>query len=219
MRDLTLSQEYLLCAVNEKGRLPHLGVERTVCLVAAALLELQLEGCVAVDKKYVTVTGPLPEGQAHLRPLYAFVNRPKPIRKEKLLEEYTYTVTDAQRDELLESIGRSLADLGLVQPVKVGLLGKKKGYAPTPGGYQRCGGYDPRGAAGGGEITEDVVSLVVLMEKGNCLKPYFSAFEQKQMKQRLRALGESPTGKMVQEMVEYVENMMAIAVGLIAVYS
>ena len=38
MRDLTLSQEYLLCAVNEKGRLPHLGVERTVCLVAAALL-------------------------------------------------------------------------------------------------------------------------------------------------------------------------------------
>ena len=59
MRDLTLSQEYLLCAVNEKGRLPHLGVERTVCLVAAALLELQLEGCVAVDKKYVTVTGPL----------------------------------------------------------------------------------------------------------------------------------------------------------------
>ena len=64
MRDLTLSQEYLLCAVNEKGRLPHLGVERTVCLVAAALLELQLEGCVAVDKKYVTVTGPLPEGQA-----------------------------------------------------------------------------------------------------------------------------------------------------------
>lgn len=173
MRDLTLSQEYLLCAVNEKGRLPHLGVERTVCLVAAALLELQLEGCVAVDKKYVTVTGPLPEGQAHLRPLYAFVNRPKPIRKEKLLEEYTYTVTDAQRDELLEE----------------------------------------------GEITEDVVSLVVLMEKGNCLKPYFSAFEQKQMKQRLRALGESPTGKMVQEMVEYVENMMAIAVGLIAVYS
>lgn len=63
MRDLTLSQEYLLCAVNEKGRLPHLGVERTVCLVAAALLELQLEGCVAVDKKYVTVTGP-PAGGA-----------------------------------------------------------------------------------------------------------------------------------------------------------
>ena len=209
MRDLTLSQEYLLCAVNEKGRLPHLGVERTVCLVAAALLELQLEGCVAVDKKYVTVTGPLPEGQAHLRPLYAFVNRPKPIRKEKLLEEYTYTVTDAQRDELLESIGRSLADLGLVQPVN----------APTPEAISGVVDMIRAELLEEGEITEDVVSLVVLMEKGNCLKPYFSAFEQKQMKQRLRALGESPTGKMVQEMVEYVENMMAIAVGLIAVYS
>ena len=173
----------------------------------------------AVDKKYVTVTGPLPEGQAHLRPLYAFVNRPKPIRKEKLLEEYTYTVTDAQRDELLESIGRSLADLGLVQPVKVGLLGKKQGYAPTPEAISGVVDMIRAELLEEGEITEDVVSLVVLMEKGNCLKPYFSAFEQKQMKQRLRALGESPTGKMVQEMVEYVENMMAIAVGLIAVYS
>ena len=104
MRDLTLSQEYLLCAVNEKGRLPHLGVERTVCLVAAALLEPSWRAVWLWTKKYVTVTGPLPEGQAHLRPLYAFVNRPKPIRKEKLLEEYTH-VTDAQRDELLESIG------------------------------------------------------------------------------------------------------------------
>ena len=99
MRDLTLSQEYLLCAVNEKGRLPHLGVERTVCLVAAALLELQLEGCVAVDKKYVTVTGPLPEGQAHLRPLYAFVNRPKPIRKEKLLEELYHGSEERGKDQ------------------------------------------------------------------------------------------------------------------------
>ena len=152
-------------------------------------------------------------------PLYAFVNRPKPIRKEKLLEEYTYTVTDAQRDELLESIGRSLADLGLVQPVKVGLLGKKKGYAPTPEAISGVVDMIRAELLEEGEITEDVVSLVVLMEKGNCLKPYFSAFEQKQMKQRLRALGESPTGKMVQEMVEYVENMMAIAVGLIAVYS
>lgn len=51
MRDLTLSQEYLLCAVNEKGRLPHLGVERTVCLVAAALLGLQLRAVWLMDKK------------------------------------------------------------------------------------------------------------------------------------------------------------------------
>lgn len=60
MRDLTLSQEYLICAVNEKGTLFTFNTEKLVCLVAAALLELQLEGCAAVDKKFITVTGPLP---------------------------------------------------------------------------------------------------------------------------------------------------------------
>ena len=93
MRDLTLSQEYLICAVNEKGTLFTFNTEKLVCLVAAALLELQLEGCAAVDKKFITVTGPLPQEMAHLRPLYDYLNTGKPMQTEKLLEENTYSVT------------------------------------------------------------------------------------------------------------------------------
>ena len=82
MRDLTLSQEYLICAVNEKGTLFTFNTEKLVCLVAAALLELQLEGCAAVDKKFITVTGPLPQEMAHLRPLYDYLNTGKPMQTE-----------------------------------------------------------------------------------------------------------------------------------------
>ena len=131
MRDLTLSQEYLICAVNEKGTLFTFNTEKLVCLVAAALLELQLEGCAAVDKKFITVTGPLPQEMAHLRPLYDYLNTGKPMQTEKLLEEYTYSVTDAHLNELMAAIGDSLVQQGLMTPVKAGLLGKKQGYLPT----------------------------------------------------------------------------------------
>ena len=130
MRDLTLSQEYLICAVNEKGTLFTFNTEKLVCLVAAALLELQLEGCAAVDKKFITVTGPLPQEMAHLRPLYDYLNTGKPMQTEKLLEEYTYSVTDAHLNELMAAIGDSLVQQGLMTPVKAGLLGKKQGYLP-----------------------------------------------------------------------------------------
>ena len=116
MKDLTLSQEYLICAVNEKGTLGAFSTEKQVCLVAAALLELQLAGCVALEKKTVTVTAPLPAEQAHLAPLYHYLTGGGRARKlEKLLEDYNYSVTDTRLNDLVGAIGSSLAALELVR--------------------------------------------------------------------------------------------------------
>ena len=70
-----------------------------------------------------------------------------------------------------------------------------------------------------GEITEDVAALVILLDKGKSLKPYFSTFEQKEMKEKIQAIGKTPTGKLVREMVEYVENLISIMATLVVVFS
>ena len=46
MKDMTLTQEYFICAVNGKGKISGFSTEKQVCLVAAGLLELQMEGCI-----------------------------------------------------------------------------------------------------------------------------------------------------------------------------
>ena len=56
MKDMTLSQEYLICAVNEKGKIGSMNIEKVVCLLAAGLLELQLAECITMDQKAATVT-------------------------------------------------------------------------------------------------------------------------------------------------------------------
>lgn len=219
MKDLTLSQEYVLCAVNEKGKLFSFNTEKMVCLVASALLELQLEGCVAVDKKYVTVTGPLPADKAHLAPLYHYLQGPKPMKTEKLLEDYTYSITDARLKELLAAIGDSLVALDLAQPVQTGLLGKQQGYLPTREAINGVVDLVRAELLEEGEITEEVAALVILLEKGKCLNPYFSAFEQKQMKEKIQAIVQTPAGKLVRDMVEYVENIIAMMTALVTVFS
>ena len=70
-----------------------------------------------------------------------------------------------------------------------------------------------------GEVTEDVAALVILLEQGKCLKPYFSAFEQKEMRDKLQAISQTPAGKAVRDMVEYVENLIAVMTLLVTVFT
>lgn len=52
MKDLTITQEYMICALNEKGKMSELfGVEKIVCFVATGLLEMKLEGMYSDGKE------------------------------------------------------------------------------------------------------------------------------------------------------------------------
>ena len=49
MKDLSILQKYVVCTVNEKGVFPFVSVEeRILGLVAAGLLELEMEGCITI---------------------------------------------------------------------------------------------------------------------------------------------------------------------------
>ena len=50
-----------------------------------------------------------------------------------------------------------------------------------------------------GEVTEEIAALAVLLERGGCLKPYFSQHEQKEMRARLKEMLNAPNGKLVKK--------------------
>lgn len=216
MKDLSIVQEYLICVVNEKGKISGFNIEKLVCFVAAGLLELQLEKCVSIDKKMITVTGKLPEEKNYLKPLYDFVNQPKPVKLEKLLEVYHYSITDKRLNELIEAVGSSLETMGLVEAGKTGLLGNKKSFIPAKSTVNRVVEKVRAEALEDGELTEDVAALIILLEKSKSLKTYFSEFEQKEIKTRLKEIADTPNGKMMKYMVEYVENMLVVMTAVIA---
>ena len=63
-----------------------------------------------------------------------------------------------------------------------------------------------------GEITDEVIALVVLLEKSRCLKTYFSDHERREIKNRLKEIVNSDEGKLVKRMVEYIETMTAVII-------
>lgn len=210
MKDTSIIQEYMICSVNEKGKISGFSTEKMVCLVAAGILELRLEECISIDSKRVDVIRPLPADRQYLKPLYDFIDEKKPVKINKIVEAYNMAFTDKRFRALMESVGSSLAGLGLAEERKSGLTGNKNSYIPTAEAIRSVVEMMRAELLEDGEVTEETAVLVILLEKGKCLKPYFSKFEQKEMRKKIREIIDSPNGKLVKDMVEHIESLLAI---------
>ncbi|HGF8331697.1 MULTISPECIES: GPP34 family phosphoprotein [Bacillota] len=218
MKDLSITQEYLICAVNSKGKISGFGSEKLICLIASGLLELQLEDCIKIDKKRVTVTNNLPDEKLYLKPLYDFVNQQKPVKLEKILEAYNYSFKD-RGYELVNTIGASLKDLGLVEVTRTGIFGNKNAYIPNANAVHYVVDMIRAEFLEDVEVTEDIASLIILLDKSKVLKTYFSEYEQKEIKKKLKEITNSDTGKSIKDMVNNVEYMITMMNVLIVAYS
>lgn len=219
MKDMTLTQEYLVCAVNEKGKIGSMNIEKVVCLLAAGLLELQLAECITMDQKAATVTAPLPQDKEYLRSLYDYIGSGKggSIKMDKLLESYTYSLSSKQVRALMGGIGGELEKMGLATRTPATLL-SNEGFAPVKGALDGVIDLVRSELLEEGEVTEDIAALVILLEKAGIIKNYFSPYERGQMKDRLKAIVRSPQGRQVGRMVEYVEGMLSIMPVLMVMY-
>lgn len=218
MKDLSITQEYLICAVNSKGKISGFGSEKLICLIASGLLELQLEGCIKIDKKKVTVMNNLPEERLYLKLLYDFVNQQKPVKLEKVLEAYNYSFKD-RGYELVNSIGASLKDLDLVEVTCAGIFGNKNAYIPNSNAVHYVVDMIRAEFLEDVEVTEDIASLIILLDKSKLLKIYFSEYEQKEIKKKLKEITNSDTGKSIKDIVNTVEYMITMMSVLIVAYS
>ena len=163
----------------------------------------------SLDQKRVAVTGPLPEGRNYLKPLYGFLAEKGSMKPEKVMEAYTYSLSDKHIDALMDSVGGSLEELGLAQRVRAGLFGSKTAFAPRKEAINGVVDMVRSELLEDGDVTDEVAALTALLDKSGCLKEYFSKFEQREIKQRLKDIAASPNGRLVGEMVEYIYNMIA----------
>lgn len=129
MTELGITQEYLLLTVNDRGRFSPLNAQQPICFVAAALGELAQAGAVAFTGEKVGLGGPLPEELRCLKPLYDFIDRPRPVPLAMALQDFS--PDGPKLAELAETVGESLEALGLAAPQRA--LAGRVFYLPAAG--------------------------------------------------------------------------------------
>lgn len=212
MNDLSVAQKYLLCVLNNKGKIPTFSIEKVMCVAASSVIELLLDGIVELDDKKLSVKMDLPAEKRYLRPVFDFIERKQPVKFEKVLEDYSITFTDRNSNALIGYIGQSLEESGYVRQEKGGLFGGKDVYIPDGKAVDRIIQNIRAELLEEGEVSEDIVALAVLLNKSGDLTKYFSTYEKKTLKSRLKEIKENPVSEEIAKVINYVDTMLMMVV-------
>ena len=207
MKDLSITQEYMICTVNGKGTIPSYNQKAVACLIVSGLLEMELAKCISINDKKVSVCAELPAGLAYLRPLYNVINQDKPVKIAKVVEAFTIAFTNKKLRELENALMTSLQEAGVAEPVKAGILGNKDCCVPQKNIVTGVIEKIRAELLEDGEISEDVIILTALMAKAGNLKDYFSKYERKELKNRIEAIKKSEAGTLAKEMIQHIEAL------------
>ncbi len=209
MRDLSITQEYLICTLNKKGALPSTNPKASVCMIIGGLLEMQMEKCISMEDKKVIVSAELPEHMSYLKPLYDVINQKKPMKAQKVVETYYASFTSKKLNMLLDALLDELKSADAVESVKTGLLGSKEAFAPKKEAVISVIEKIRAELLEDGDVSEDVIALTVLLDKSGQLKEYFSKYEQKELKEKLEVIRKSKAGTTAKELLWYIDSLDA----------
>lgn len=185
MMVISLTQRFFLCTETGSESVDIREEKGMFGLVAAALLELELSGCVCIEEKKVRACAPLSEGCAPLAPLYNYIQRKGPVSVGKIARAsfvkdilLLQLPNDSLSWQLRQSVGTALELRGLAQS-----RGEKKPFLPKPEAVQaefaelRATLIDRTLPLDG-----DTAALALLLDKMGVLAERFSAADCQKMR-------------------------------------
>lgn len=215
MKDLSIAQEFLMCSLNSKGRLPLIGKEVPVCIVAAGIIELLQNENIKFDSNKIIVTKGLTGELNYLKSLYDELSKYNSIEIKKLIKNYAATLTDKKLNILINDIGNELEGKKCVVKNKSGLFIKKESFIPSEKYINVIVEKIRAELLEDGSVSDEVIALVSLLEKSNQLKKYFSSYESDRLKARIEEIKNTAQNRLVKQMMECIDILMATITAII----
>ncbi len=216
MMVISLTQRFFLCTETGSESVDIRDEKGMFGLVAAALLELELSGCVCIEKKKVCACAPLSEGCAPLAPLYDYIRRKGPLSVGKIARAsfvkdilLLQLPNDSLSWQLRQSVGTALELRGLARS-----RGEKKPFLPKPEAVQaefaelRATLIDRTLPLDG-----DTAALALLLDKMGVLAEHFSETECQQMRDVLTQFAQREENAAALSAMQHFEWLWRLSVG------
>lgn len=205
-----LAADFLLLAVNDLGKFSPLNPQQPICFLAAALGELAAAGCVRLEGERIAALAPPGEALRPLKPLYGFIDRPRPVPLAMILRDFDPKADGPKLAELEEAAGEALEAAGLAAPSRA--RSGRVYYLPKAG--LAAAGLARLVYALGGSPTARDAALAVLLAQSGVLAQKAGPAQAAKAEKALAAL--LPTGSeaaraahAAQETVDLVNRLLA----------
>lgn len=219
MMVISLTQRFFLCTETGSESVDIRDEKGMFGLVAAALLELELSGCVCIEKKKVCACAPLSEGCAPLAPLYDYIRRKGPVSVGKIARAsfvkdilLLQLPNDSLSWQLRQSVGTALELRGLARSRD----GKKALFLPKQEAVQaefaelRATLIDRTLPLDG-----DTAALALLLDKMGVLAEHFSAAECEQMRDALTQTAQREENAAVLAAMKHFEELWKVSTAIV----
>ncbi|WP_099203448.1 GPP34 family phosphoprotein [Miniphocaeibacter massiliensis] len=209
MEDLSLSQEFFLLSLNEKGKISSINTDLNVCVVASALFELSLRNIVKIEDKKTEVIEELPQDMEYLLSFYKYLK--EKVRKiNNIISDYTQSFSGKKIYNLYYDLGQSLYKNNIVDFKEKGKLDSMDIFIPKKSIVENIINEIKKELLGSEKLDVKTVVLTNLLDKSHQLKQYFSSYEKKDLKNRLKEIKNSEENKMIQDMLSYIDFLTTV---------
>ena len=140
MIDLSITQQFLTLAVNDKGKLSTFDQNGAICLIAGGVIELAQAGVIEIRDKRATTREKLPRELDYLAPLYDYIREKEPVKANWIVNDFYMSITGKRFNALFDGVMDSLRAQGLTEMVESGFLGRDRSPAPKEKSGARCRG-------------------------------------------------------------------------------
>lgn len=219
MMVISLTQRFFICTETGSESVDIREEKGMFGLVAAALLELELSGCVCIEEKKVGACAPLSEGCAPLAPLYNYIRRKGPLSVGKIARAsfvkdilLLQLPNDSLSWQLRQSVGTALELRGLARSRD----GKKALFLPKQEAVQaefaelRATLIDRTLPLDG-----DTTALALLLDKMGVLAEHFSAAECEQMRDALTQAAQREENAAVLAAMKHFEELWKVSTAIV----
>ncbi|MDT2658344.1 hypothetical protein P7E02_00605 [Enterococcus hulanensis] len=211
MKNLNLSQQYLLFTMNRNGKISSINYYVGMCLVMAGLLDLQEAQVIELDQKEIIIlSDQLPEELEYLNCLFEKITQLKKKRIDKLATAYGATFFEKDLKLLVAQTRNSLIDLREITVETDGntlsYLAKEKTIAQLVARLENLNCLD-----------YDGLKLAILLKKSSYLKKYIEKPERKMLERKIKDVKHDPVAKQTQVMISQLDWLMGATVAITAV--
>ncbi|MBO0456378.1 GPP34 family phosphoprotein [Enterococcus hulanensis] len=211
MKNLNLSQQYLLFTMNRNGKISSINYYVGMCLVMAGLLDLQEAQVIELDQKEIIIlTDQLPEELEYLNCLFEKITQLKKKRIDKLATAYGATFFEKDLKLLVAQTRNSLIDLREITVETDGntlsYLAKEKTIAQIVARLENLN-----------QLDHDGLKLAILLKKSSYLKKYIEKPERKMLEAKIKEVKSDPVAKQTQVMISQLDWLMGAMVAITAV--
>ncbi|MGL9728398.1 GPP34 family phosphoprotein [Enterococcus sp. DIV0756] len=196
MKNLSLSQQYLLLTMNRQGKISSLNYYVGMCLVMAGLLDLQSASVVELNQKEIIIlTDELPDELAYLNCLLDKIMILKKKRIDKLAVAYGGTFFEKDLKQLVAQIRRSLIELNEVSVINdTSYLAKENTIVKLVARLENLN-----------QLDYDGLKLAILLKKSSYLKQYIEKEDRKKLEAKIKAAKKDPVSQQTQTMISQLD--------------